>query len=275
VKRFLQLVLRHTGLDQGLQYTIKTLAGYLTTAVGLTIALSQVFELSKLGYVVAALSLGIGFGLQEIVSNFISGLILLFERPLKVGDLIEVGGTEGIVRRIQIRSTTVQTRDNVWILVPNKDFITQNVTNLIHDDAKQRIRIRVGVAYGTDTALVRKVLLEVAKDNGKVLKRPIPEVWFEDFGDSALLFDLLCWVADPIDRKRIASHIRFAIDAAFRRHEITIPFPQRDLHLRSVDIPFPVRLDARPTEDQPAGGNGPVESGVAGERKGPVVEPKA
>lgn len=268
------LILPKTSLDTGLQYTITTLVGYIVIALGISLAVSRVFDLDKLGYVVAALSIGIGFGLQEIISNFISGLILLFERPLKVGDLIEVGGTEGIVRRIQIRSTTVQTRDNVWILVPNKDFITQNVTNLIYDDSKLRIRVRVGVAYGSDTALVRKVLLEVAKDNGKVLKRPIPEVWFEDFGDSALIFDLLCWVADPIDRKRIASFLRFAIDAAFRRCEITIPFPQRDLHLRSVDIPVPLRMDARPAEDDPAKGTEPVESAETGARKGPFGGPK-
>lgn len=136
------------------------------------------------------------------------------------------------MKRIQIRSTTVQTRDNVWILVPNKDFITQNVKNYIYTDPKMRLHVQIGVAYGSDTALVRKALLEVAREHGKILRRPGPEVWFVDFGDSALLFELLCWVSDPINRHRIMSDLRFAIDASFRRYGIQIPFPQRDLHVK-------------------------------------------
>jgi potassium efflux system protein len=231
------LVLPRTRFDPGLQYTITTMTGYLVVALGLYAALEQVFDLENLGYVVAALSIGIGFGLQEVISNFISGLILLFERPLRVGDLIEVGTTEGVVKRIQIRSTTVLTRDNVWILVPNKDFITQNVTNFVYTDSKVRLRINVGVAYGSDTALVRRALLEVGKDHGKILKRPTPEVWFSGFGDSSLDFELLVWVEDPVNRHRVESDLRFAIDAAFRRYGITIPFPQRDLHLMSSRLP--------------------------------------
>ena len=231
------LILPKTRFDPGLQYTITTMTGYLVVALGLYLALEQIFDLENLGYVVAALSIGIGFGLQEVISNFISGLILLFERPLRVGDIVDVGGTEGIVKRIQIRSTTVLTRENVWILVPNKDFITEKVTNFVYTDAKVRLHISIGVAYGSDTALVRRALLEVARDHGKVLKRPTPEVWFVGFGDSSLDFELLAWVEDPVQRHRVESDLRFAIDAAFRRYEIKIPFPQRDLHLVSTELP--------------------------------------
>lgn len=233
------ILLPRTQLDPGVQYTITTLVGYAVVGLGVYLSLKNVFRLDNLGYVVAALSVGIGFGLQEIVSNFISGLILLLERPLKVGDVVEVGDTEGIVKKINIRATTVQTRDNVWILVPNRDFITKEVVNVVYTDPKLRLHINVGVAYGSDTGLVRKVLLEVADQDKRVFRRPIPEVHFTEFADSSLNFTLLVWIGDPINQYRIASDLRFAVDAAFRRHNIQIPFPQRDLHLKSSE---PVRV---------------------------------
>ena len=233
-KRALQeFVLARTSLDRGVQYTITTLVGYVLVFTGVYLAVKQVFDLSNLGYLVAALCVGIGFGLQEIVSNFVSGLILLFERPLKVGDLIQVGEAEGIVKQVNIRATTVLTRDNVYLLVPNREFIGQTVVNFRHKDPKMRVHIPVGVSYGSDTRLVQQVLRDVAQGHPEVLQRPAPDVWFTGFGDSSLDFELLVWVADPPQRQRIGSELRFTIFDAFREHGIEIPFPQRDVHMKS------------------------------------------
>lgn len=229
------LVLPRTGLDSGVQYTITTITGYCVAGIGMYLALGQLIALKNLGLLLAALSVGIGLGLQDIVSNFFSGLILLFERPLKVGDVIQVGNTEGIVKTINIRSTTIQTFDNVYILVPNREFVTQNVVNFIHRDPKMRLQLPVGVAYGSDVQLVRKVLFEVAENYGRVLKRPGPDVRFAAFGESSLDFILMVWIQDTADFNRILSDLHYAIEAAFQRHHISIPFPQRDLHLRSAE----------------------------------------
>jgi len=224
------------GMDAGLRYTLTTLTGYLLLAAGIYLALTEVFDLANLGYVLAAFSVGLGFGLQEIVSNFVSGLILLFERPLRVGDMVQVGETLGTVQKINIRATTVQTLDNVWILVPNKDFITQNVVNYVYIDAKLRCQVPVGVAYGSDTDLVKKALTGCADRHPLVLKKPATEVRFDGFGDSSLNFTLMAWINDPFDRPRVISDLNFAVDAAFREVGVEIPFPQRDLHIRSADV---------------------------------------
>ncbi len=238
IKRALyDLLLQRTGLDRGLQYTITTLVGYVLVALGVYVASLELFDLTSLGYIVAALSVGIGFGLQEIVSNFISGLILLFERPLRVGDVVRVGQTEGIVRRINIRATTVQTRDNIYMLVPNRDFITQNVVNYVYTDPKLRTHIPFGVAYGSDVALVKEVALEAVRSHGRVLARPPPEVRFLRFGDSSLDFEALAWVQDPWEYPRIVSDLYYALFAAFQRAGIEIPFPQRDIHIKTQPPP--------------------------------------
>ncbi|MEW6747869.1 MAG: mechanosensitive ion channel domain-containing protein, partial [Planctomycetota bacterium] len=248
-----EIILPRTGLDQGVQYTITTITGYVLVGIGIYLALAAVFDLKSFGYIVAALSVGIGFGLQEIVSNFISGLILLFERPLKVGDMVQIGETTGVVKHISIRATTIRTFDNVFIVVPNRDLITQNVTNFVLDDPKVRARLQIGVAYGSDLALVRRTLLEVASSHGLVLRKPAPDVWLDGFGESSIDFTLLVWVADPFTRIRACTDLRFAIDAAFRRSGIEMPFPQRDLHLRSSE---PIRIiheNSSPRETVPGG----------------------
>ncbi len=237
-------VLPRTALDTGVRYTISALVGYVVAALGLYAAVRQIFELESLGYVVTALSVGIGFGLQEIVSNFFSGIILLFERPLKVGDLVTVGDTEGWVTKINIRATTIQTRDNVSMLIPNKDFVTQAVVNADYGDPIVRVRIGVGVAYGSDTDLVKRVLADVAREHPRVMTSRSVDVFFLAFGESSLDFELRCWIPEASEQPRIASELRFAIDRAFREHAIEIPFPQRDLHLRSSDVPLGA---ARPT----------------------------
>ncbi|MSR46457.1 MAG: mechanosensitive ion channel [Planctomycetes bacterium] len=237
------LLLPLTQLARSTQYTITTLVVYLLHGIGFWLALTQLLDLRNLGYLVAALSVGIGFGLQEIISNFVSGVILLIERPIKPGDTIGLGdGSVGTVRELGIRATTIQTTDNIHILVPNREFITQRVVNHDAIDPRVRTSIAVGVAYGSDVKRVRDVLLEVAAKDGRVLKKPAPDVQFANFGDSALDFRLYVWLEDSTQVPRVASDLRFAIDAAFARFGIAIPFPQREVVLRA-DKPLRVTLD--------------------------------
>jgi potassium efflux system protein len=189
-------------------------------------------SVSALAGLGAVLAVGIGFGLQNIAQNFVSGLILLLERPVKKGDFVEVGDVRGTVRDIRARATVVTTLDNVDIIVPNGRFITEPVTNETYDDRRVRVRIPVGVAYGTDPQRVRTTLLGVAAGNPAVLAAPEPQVQFTDFGESSLDFVLLVWIPDPRQEQQTASDLRFAIERALGEAGIEIPFPQRDLHLR-------------------------------------------
>jgi len=226
-------VLERTALDRSTQYTIATLSGYVVLSIGIVASVRQVFNLSDLGTIVAALSVGIGFGLQELVSNFISGLVLLFERPIRVGDTIEVGPNRGLIRQINIRATTVQTKDNIFILVPNRDLMTQTVVNYGYDDPKIRLRVPVGVSYGSDPEQVKEVLLAVAEECDKVLRHPIPQVQFVQFADSSLNFLLLVWIQRPEQAPAITSTVNFMIFKALKDAGIEIPFPQRDIHIKS------------------------------------------
>ncbi|MFC1708045.1 mechanosensitive ion channel family protein, partial [Planctomycetota bacterium] len=179
---------------------------------------------------------GIGFGLQEILSNFVSGLIILVERPIEVGDIVTVDGLQGEIVQITIRATTVKTRDNVAIIVPNKEFITASVTNWSHGSPEVRIRVPVGVAYGSNVQLVRQVLRKVCDSYGRILRKPVPAVHFVGFGESSLDFEVAVWVGspDPLVHNRVSTDLRCAIEAAFRRHNIEIPFAQLDLHVRGT-----------------------------------------
>lgn len=226
-----------TEIDAGLKGTIERFTRYIIFALGIFISLDSVgISLSSLAAIGAALMVGIGFGLQNITQNFISGLILLFERPIKRGDIVSVDGVEGIVEDVNARSTLVLTRDEIAILVPNSKFISETVTNLSYSTAKIRIHINIGVAYGSDTALVKELLLQVAENNSRILTQPPPTVLFTNFGDSSLEFDLILWVNDLWNQEQIASEIRFAIDHKFREKNIEIPFPQRDLHIKSSQL---------------------------------------
>lgn len=232
---FILRVLGRTHLDRSLQYAVSKMAGYMIIAVGLYVAFKVVgLDLSSLAVVAGAIGVGLGFGLQTIISNFVSGLIILAERPIAIGDRIEVGAVAGQVRQINLRATTVVTNDNISIIVPNSQFISSTVTNWSHNDPKVQFRIPVGVAYGSDTDKVRRVLLGVAAANASVLQEPPPTVFFDGFGDSSLNFELGVWTAEMMaSPRRFRSEINFAIDRAFRENGIEIPFPQRDLHLRS------------------------------------------
>ncbi|WP_462269189.1 mechanosensitive ion channel domain-containing protein [Desulfobacter sp.] len=232
---FQKKFLSRSGMDQGLQESITTISGYIIWAIGLLIAL-HVFGLNTASLAVAfgALGIGIGFGLQNIVNNFISGIILLFERPIQVGDDVEVNGTWARVRKINVRSTVVQTYDNASLIIPNADFISNQVTNWSFKDKRVRRKISVGVAYGSDVELVRTILLQIAGDTPNVLCYPTPDVLFNDFGDSALIFVLRLWT-DVDHMLAVDTNVRFKIDKKFRENNIEISFPQRDIHIRSIE----------------------------------------
>ena len=221
-------------LERGLKNSILTVVSYLTWGLGLILAMGTLgVNATSLAVVFGAISIGIGFGLQNIFNNFISGLILLFERPIQVGDYVEVNGLWAEVKKINVRSTVVQTFDNAAVIIPNADFISQQVTNWSFKDARMRRHINVGVAYGSDTELVRKTLLKIATEMPDVLKYPRPDVIFLDHADSALLFRLRIWT--HVDNYwSVTSAIRFELDKRFRELDIEIAFPQRDIHIRSV-----------------------------------------
>ena len=231
IRRFLS----KTRLQPSLQYGLSRIIGYTLIAIGFYVAFQSVgFDLSSLAIVAASLGVGVGFGLQNIINNFVSGIIILAERPISIGDRIEVAGVAGRVTKIQLRSTTVVTNDNITMIVPNADFISNTVTNWSHGDPKVRIRVPVGVAYGSDLKLLQRLLLEAAEEHPKALRDPLPVVLFTEFGDSSLNFELGVWTqemtATPI---HFTSQMNFIIEQKLRENDIEIPFPQRDLHVRS------------------------------------------
>ena len=234
LRRSLHRLYVRRGVDEGVRHALDRLIHYCVMAMGAFLALDNLgVSVTALAGLGAILAVGIGFGLQNITQNFVSGVILLLERPVKKGDFVQVGDVRGTVRDIRARATVVTTLDNIDIIVPNGQFITEAVTNETFGDRRVRVKIDVGVAYGSDTELVRRTLLQVAAANPAVLDHPAAQVMFVEFGESSLDFALQAWVADPRDGPPTASELRFAIDAAFRAAGIEIPFPQRDLHLRS------------------------------------------
>ncbi|MFN2309086.1 MAG: mechanosensitive ion channel domain-containing protein [Gammaproteobacteria bacterium] len=239
--------LRYARMDHGAREAMVTITGYVMVTMAAVFGLGVAgFEFGNLAIIAGALSVGIGFGLQNIVNNFVSGLILLFERPVKTGDWIVVGSTEGYVKRISIRSTQIQTFDHADVIVPNSELISQQVTNWMLYDTQGRARVPVGVAYGSDTQKVKTVLEKVAREHPKVITNgtyPDPKVLFLGFGDSALNFELRCFVRSIDERLSVVSDLNFAIDAAFRAEGIEIPFPQRDLHVRSLPPGYPPAAD--------------------------------
>jgi small-conductance mechanosensitive channel len=222
-------------IEIGLGEAIGTIIQYIVTVIGFVIVLDSAgIDLSSLKIIAGALGVGIGFGLQNIVNNFVSGLIILFERPIKVGDRIEVGGVNGDVIKISARATTVVTNDNISIIVPNSEFTSNSVTNWSHDNKVVRFNYPVGVSYKEDPARIKKVLLEVADANEGILKNPHPDVLFDSFGDSSLNFNLRVWTIQYMDRPGVLrSQLYYAIFEKFKEMNIEIPFPQRDLHIVS------------------------------------------
>ena len=235
VRRYLLTrLLRRTHLEPALQFAVARVIGYALLALGFYISLQMVgVNLSSLAVLAGAVGVGFGFGLQNIISNFISGLIILAERPIAIGDRVEIGGVTGQVREISLRSTTVITNDNMAIIVPNADFITQRVTNWSYEDPRVRFRIPFGVAYGSDLAKLRQLMLEVADEHPKALKDPKPELFFVGFGASSLDFELGVWASEvTTSPRRFRSDLFFAIEQKLRENNIEIPFPQQVLHVR-------------------------------------------
>lgn len=222
-------------LKPGLGQTIAKLVQYLLIVLGLVIIVqSSGVDLTPLGLLFGALGVGIGFGLQNITNNFISGLIILFERPIKIGDRVELETVTGNVVTISARSTTVITNDNIAVIVPNSEFINSRVINWSLNDRNVRFNFPVGVSYKENPTMIKKLMLEVAYENPDVLKNPEPDVLFEEFGDSSLNFNLRVWTTELSDKPKVLkSQLYYAIFEKFKEHKIEIPFPQRDLHLKS------------------------------------------
>lgn len=221
-------------LDPGLQYTMGRLGQYLVVAGGVLLSLKVAFtlDLTSIAVLFTALSVGIGFGLQYIAADIASGFILLFERPVRVGDRITIGEDEGDVQSINLRTTVVATNDRVSIIVPNSRLVSQRLINWSYGDPRARIAIPVSVAYGSDIELVTKTLLQAAEDVDNVLHDPGPKVQFLKFGDWSLDFRLLVWTSRPRLHTQMRSDINYRIETLFREAGIEIPFPQTELRLR-------------------------------------------
>ncbi len=227
--RLLQRLLRahvfpRMSMDTGMQYTLTHITHYLIMIIGF-------------------LSVGIGFGLQNITSNFVAGLILLLERPIKVGDRIMVGNQEGDVVEINMRSTTIRTLNNIAVIVPNSEFVSSKLENWSYGDETVRVDVNVGVSYESDLETVIRSLREVAAEHPQVLKNPAPDVLHTGFGDSAWNMRLRIWLEDSQRHLEVHSEINCAIVRKFQQNRVEIPFPQRDLHLRSP-LPLPITPEA-------------------------------
>ncbi len=242
-KWIVEQLLTKTKMDIGSRQATGSIIRYVVIVIGLVVILQTAgIDLTALNVLAGAVGIGLGFGLQNIVNNFISGLIILFERPIKVGDRIVVGNVEGDVVRVGGRSTEVVTNDNITIIVPNSKFITENVVNWSHNDRKVRFSIPVSVAYGSDVRLVERLLREVAEEDPEVLDQPAPGIRLMEFGDSGLRFELRAWSTSLIHRKGLLiSNINFAILAKFTEHGIEIPFPQRELRIRGDSLEMMIR----------------------------------
>ncbi|WP_293139623.1 mechanosensitive ion channel domain-containing protein [Okeania sp. SIO3I5] len=229
-------ILISLGVKKGTREAIATIINYIITIVGVLIVLHNTgIDLTSITVIAGALSIGIGIGLKNIISNFISGLTILIAQPIKVTDFIEVDGLSGIVEKISIRSTIIRTIDSIFVIVPNNYLVEKDIINWSHKDPRCRLHIPIGVAYGSDTILVTEALLDAARKEKKVLSNPSPKVWFQGFGDSALNFELLVWIKYPALTDNIKSSLNFLIDSELRSRNIEIPFPQRDLHIRNIN----------------------------------------
>ena len=237
--------------DPGVRFAIVTLCRYLVLGVTTIAALGAIHVgTAQIGMVLAALGVGLGFGLQEIVSNFVCGIILLLERPIRIGDVVTVAGTTGKVDRINIRATTIINGDNQSMIVPNREFITGNLVNWTHKDKILRVTVRVGVAYGSDPEQIVDLLLAIAHDDPDVLRNPLPSALLEELGDSALQFVLFAFVPDPSHVGRVKHRLSAEIHRRFAEQNIGIPYPTHEVHLcrvpedltRVLEQPRPVSI---------------------------------
>ena len=232
VGRSIDRVFAARSVDAGLRFAIGKMLRYAATIIGVIVAMSTVgINTSAVMAGGAVLLVGIGFGLQKLAENFISGLLLLIERPVRKGDFIDVGGVLGTVEDIGLRATHVLSRDGLTVIVPNAQLLTQTLINHSQPTHTRRIWIKVGVAYGTDVDRAVQVLLDVAAADDKCQKQPAPEVRHEGFGDSAIQLALVVWIPEAREEALVASRLRFAVGRAFRANQITIPYPQHEVRV--------------------------------------------
>ncbi len=244
-------VLRATGISLAAQEAIAVLSKYTLLLLGAVVILQLWgLDLSSIALVASGLGIGVGLGLQGLVKDFVSGLVLVFERPVQVGDFVDFGQVKGTVARIGSRSTEIRTLDQVAIIVPNSRFLDSEVINWSHGNPVSRIRLPVGVAYSANPEQVKVALLEACDKNQDILSAPAPQVFFLGFGDSALNFELMVWIAQPSRQLVIKSDLYFAIEASLRHHGIEVPFPQRDLHIRSGHLPIHLSAEAQQLLDR-------------------------
>ncbi|MGF1535833.1 MAG: mechanosensitive ion channel family protein [Elainellaceae cyanobacterium] len=234
---FRRHVLERARVEKRVQDILSVLIHYALLFLGVMVLLQAWgIDLSSLAILASVLGVGIGFGVQNITNNFISGFIIIVECPIQIGDFINVGDLVGTVEKIGARSTEIRTLDQVTIIVPNSRFLENEVINWSHGSPVSRLHVPVSVAYGSDINQVKTALLEAIRRHPEVLLTPKPEVWFQGFGDSALDFEIMVWTGDPRKQFRVRSDLNYEIEASLRRHGIEIPFPQRDLHLRSPQL---------------------------------------
>jgi potassium efflux system protein len=245
-------LLQHLRWDAGARYAAQTLTRYILAIVGVIAAGYQLgIGWSSIQWLVAAMTVGLGFGLQEIFANFVSGIILLFERPVRIGDTVTINDVTGTVTRIQIRATTILDWDNKELIVPNKEFVTGNLVNWTLSSQSLRLVLKVGIAYGTDTRLATSLLYKIAAESTDVLKDPEPIVVFTEFGDSSLNFELRLFVAGTTAYRKARHELNLAINDTFRQHKIEIAFPQRDVHIRTLAAPLPPDPSKSTSPDRP------------------------
>lgn len=234
---FVKQIMSRYSDDLGVNQSIGTIFQYTAVLIGGLIIIQSTIELGSLNVLAGALGVGIGFGLQNIANNFISGLIILFERPIKVGDRIEVGQVTGDIVRISSRATTVSTNDNISIIIPNAEFISKPVINWSHSGRNIRFHVPVGVAYKEDPAHIKSILLGIATKHPDVLQTPAPDVLFSEYGDNSLNFDLLVWTSTYINKPTVLkSQLYYLIFEKFKEHNVEIPFPQRDIHIKTGSV---------------------------------------
>jgi small-conductance mechanosensitive channel len=264
--------LRQTRMDPGIVNSIDTVVGYAGIGLSALLAVSYAgFDVTSLAIVAGALSVGIGFGLQSIVNNFVSGLILLIERPIKVGDRIVIGDQQGLVRRISVRATEIETFDRASLIVPNSELITGRVLNWTHRDLLSAVNVKVGVSYDADPEQVAAILKKCAEDHPEVLRTPPPAAFFENFGDSALLFNLRVSLPDVARAWGVQSDLRLAIFKALREAGIEIPFNQVDINLR--DLETIKRFLSEVLDQRPNGAAGEARAQSSGSQRGASKEP--
>ncbi len=234
VKLFLSRARVKQKLDKGQRFATFRIAKYLLIVIAIAIALESMgIKITILLAGSAALLVGIGLGLQNIFNDLVSGFVLLFGGSVQVEDVVEVDGVVGRVKTIGLRTSEIQTLDNIIMIIPNSKFVSENVINWSHNELLTRFSVSIGVAYGSDPQQVKKILLDCADQHNEVKKHPAPFVRFNDFGDSALLFELCFWTERIMPIKDIQSDLRYIIAKQFKEHSIIIPFPQRDLHIKS------------------------------------------